>query len=59
MCPLGYNLLALRNIKNFSILQGWALLSTEESFAENRDLQRAAKSVCSVNTYAVKNASFG
>jgi len=30
----------------------------EESFAENQKHQRAAKPICSVNTNAVKNASF-
>jgi len=30
----------------------------EESFAENKKHQRAAKPVCSVNTNTVNNASF-
>jgi len=37
---------------------GGQTCSTEESFAENQKHQQAAKSVCSVNTNMVKNASF-
>jgi len=37
--------------------RGGKICSTEESFAENQKRQRVAKSVCSGNINAVKNAS--
>jgi len=38
--------------------QWWANFSIEESFAQNQKHQQGAKSVCSVKTKMVKNASF-
>ena len=43
---------------NFTQSMGGQTCSMEESFAENQKHQRPGKSVCSVNTSSVNNASF-